>query len=365
MIYFVTFCLSGFCFQLAKYEKGKRAKNITYFIAIMIPVLLSALRGIDVGKDTSGYAYPVFLYAKGVKHFSDFIGYDGIEPAFLLIEYIGARYLNSFAFVSGTLQLIIDYCFYKVIRVKYGEKDLAINMMIFYFFIYGGTLNAIRQSVAIGLILLASLYFSEKKYLTAILLLAIAFMFHTTALIALLFLAIYAIADKDKTYKAVNIFIVAFSIVLTLGWNRIFSTIFNYVTIWSTNYSDYLTYVRGGERNETSILCGIIALIIIFLVDKKSKNKDKWNRFLISMTLIFLFYQPITEQINVASRLLLYPQAFVITIFPRIKELLHFKTGNKEANWVVDVLIFVFFFIIWYYSVIINNSNSILPYSFM
>ncbi|MFQ9014710.1 MAG: EpsG family protein [Lacrimispora saccharolytica] len=363
MIYFVTFCLSGLFFQLAKYEKNKIAKNVTYFIAIMIPVMLSAMRGLDVGADTRVYAYPVFQYARGVDHFSELVGYDGIEPAFLFIEYIGAKYLNSFAFVLGTMQLIIDYCFYKFIRKNYGEDNLAIIMMIFYFFIYGSTLNAIRQSVATGLILLASSYFSEKKYVIAAVLLILSFMFHTTAAIALVFLAIYAIADKDRIYKAVNIFIIAFSFILNFGWNIIFSTIFNYVAIWSNNYSDYLIYGKAGERNETSILCGIIALIIICLVNKKTKSK--WNRLLISISLIFVFYQPITEKLYVASRLLLYPQAFMITIFPSVKNLVHFKNGNRDASWACDVLIFVFFFSIWFYTVIINNSNSILPFSFM
>lgn len=363
MIYFVTFCLSGLFFQLVKYEKNKIAKNVTYFIAIMIPVMLSAMRGLDVGTDTRVYAYPVFQYARSVNHFNELVGYDGIEPAFLFVEYIGARYLNSFAFVLGTMQLIIDYCFYKVIRKKYGEDNLAIIMMIFYFFIYGGTLNAIRQSAAIGLILLASSYFSEKKYVITIVLFILSFMFHVTAAIGLGFLVIYAIADKDKIYKAVNVFIIAFSFVLNFNWNIIFSTIFNYIAIWSNNYSDYLIYGKAGERNETSILCGIIALVIICLVNKKKKSR--WNRLLISSSLIFVFYQPITEKLYVASRLLLYPQAFMITIFPLVKNLIHFKNGNRDVSWVADVLIFVFFFSIWFYTVIINNSNSILPFSFM
>lgn len=362
MIYFVTFCLSGFLFQLVKYEKNKIAKKATCFIAIMIPVILAAVRGIDVGADTRGYAYPVFQYAKGIDHFRDLIGYDGIEPAFLFIEYIGAKYLNSFSFVLGTMQLIIDYCFYKVIKKNYGEDNLAIIMMIFYFLIYGGTLNAIRQSAAIGLILLASSFFSEKKYLIVAVLFILAFMFHTTAAIALAFWIIYAIADKDRIYKSVNVFIVVFSFVLNFGWDIIFSTLFKVVPIWSVNYSDYLIYGKAGERNETNILCGVIALIIIYLVNKKTRSR--WNRLLISLSLIFVFYQPITEKLFVASRLLLYPQAFMIMIYPSIKKLVQFKNGNKNADYISNMLIFAFFFSIWFYSVVIYNSNSILPYSF-
>ena len=362
MIYLVAFCLSGFLFQLVKHEKNELAKKFTCFVAIMIPVLLSAMRGIDVGRDTRTYAYPVFQVAKNTGHFSELIGYDGIEPAFLFVEYIGAKYLNSFSFVLGTMQLITNYCFYKAIRKKCGEENIAVGMMIFYFFIYGGTLNAIRQSVAIGLVLLATVCFSEKKYITTMALFAVAIAFHTTAGIALVILMIYAMADKDRIYRAINILIVVFSIVLNFSWRKIFSDIFSHVAIWGSNYADYLVYGKAGERNEISIICGTIALAIICLATKK--NNGKWNRLLISMSLIFVCYQPLTEKVYVASRLLLYPQAFMITIYPDVKTLIQFKIGRNDAKWVWNALIVFFFFCIWFYTVIMHNANSILPYSF-
>lgn len=362
MIYFVVFCLSGFLFQLARYEKKEFTKNLTCFAAIMIPVMLSAMRGIDVGRDTRTYAYPVFQVAKNAGHFSELIGYDGIEPAFLFVEYIGAKYLNSFSFVLGTMQLITNYCFYKAIRKKCGEENIAVGMMIFYFFIYGGTLNAIRQSTAIGLVLLATVCFSEKKYITTTALFVVAIAFHTTAGIALVFLMIYAVANIDRIYKNINVFIVAFSFILNFSWRNVFSNIFNHVAIWGSNYADYLVYGKAGERNEISIICGVIALVIIYLVAKE--NDDKWNRLLISMSLIFVFYQPITEKIYVASRLLLYPQAFMITIYPDVKTLIRLKFRRHDAKWVLDALIALFFFCIWFYTVVMNNANSVMPYSF-
>lgn len=363
MIYFVTFCLSGFLFQMTKYVNNKYIKQIVNIAALIIPVLLGAFRGIDVGKDTSVYAYPVYKSAQTFDRFLDFIGYDGMEPAFLLLEYIGSKYIHSFAFVLGTIQFIIDFCFYKVIKKTYGEDSLAINMMIFYFLIYGGTYNAIRQSVAIALLLLATTYFADKKYIYTVLLSVSAVMFHTTALVGLLLFAIYAVADKDKVYKVINFLIVAFSFVLNIYWESVFSTIFRYITIWGDNYSDYLIYVKVGERNETSIICGVIALVIIYYVNKQSESR--WNKLLITITLIYIFYQPVGEKLHQASRLLLYPEAFLIMIFPLAHQIIHFRIGYKQAQWIINLFIFIFFFAIWFYSVMIHNSNSVLPYTFL
>lgn len=363
MIYFITFCLSGFFFQMPNYVKNRHIKKMLNAIALMLPVLLAAFRGIDVGKDTSYYAYPVYNAAKSFEHFFNFIGYDRIEPAFLLLEYIGSKYMNSFAFVLGTIQFIIVFCFYKTIKKIYGEKYIAINMMIFYFFIYGSTLNAIRQYVAIALTLLATTYFVEKKYVNTILLFILGVMFHQSAIITLLFWAIYVISDKNLIYKTVNILIIGFSLIFYITWEQVFSIIFSNITLLGSKYSDYLIYGDVGDRNETSIIFGLIALIIIYFVNKKSETK--WNKLLISLSLIFIFYQPIVERLNVAGRMLLYPQAFLIMIYPQVHNIVYFRIGNKSTQWISNFLILVFFTAIWYYTVIVHNSNSILPYTFM
>jgi len=329
----------------------------------MLPVLLGAFRGICVGYDTSYYAYPVFIAAREYSRFFDFIGYLGIEPAFLLLEYVGSKYLHSFAFVLGVTQFIINYGFYKAIKKHYGDDDLAINMMIFYFFIYGATLNAIRQSIAVSLFLLAMTYYSEKKYVYAILLSLLAFMFHISSLIILLFICLYSITDKKTVYKAVNTLIIVFSIFFNVFWKSIFTMTFSLIQIFGNKYSDYLIYGESGDRNETSIICGIIALIIIICVNKKSESN--WNRFLISTSLVFVCFQPIGERLSVAYRLLMYPQSFLIMIFPLSRNILKLRIGIKDSGWVINLGLFLLFFSIWYYSVIMNNSNSILPYTFL
>lgn len=373
MIYFLVFCLSCFFFNLPKYVKNESITKVSYFIAVMIPVILSAFRGINVGKDVTTYAYPTFLYASRVSNFGDLLGYLGMEPGYLLIVYIGAKYLHSFSFVLGFNQLVVDYCFYKVIREKNGEDDLAITMMVFYLFIYGSTLNAMRQSVAISLSLLSTYYFTEKKYRYSIILVIIAFTFHMSAIVSVLFWVIYFIADKERIYRIVNVIIVVSSFVLYNSWNGFLSRIINFIMLWTNRYSGYLSYVKVGERNETSIICGVLAIIILFFVNRAYRDDfegtyigvdKKWYKLMMSASLLFLFYQPLVEKIYAISRFLMYPQALMILAYPKIKEVMMFRSGDKEVGWVADGFIVVFFFASFFYSVILNNANSIMPYTF-
>lgn len=363
MIYFITFCLSGFLFQITNYENNKFKKKVLCFVALMIPVLLSAYRSMSVGTDTGFYAYPVYKHAMNVESFSKLIGYDNIESGFLFLEYVSAKYFGTIAFALGTIQLIIDYCYYKAVKLQFGEKNVATCMMIFYFLIYGGTLNVMRQSVAVALVLLAMLYFSKKRYVLAVLLVGIATLFHSTAGIALVFFLIYLATSRDRLYYATNVVIIASSFAIIFAWNKVIELIFYYVPVWQKSYSDYLKFGKAGERNEVNIICGIITLVILYLTNKRKPSR--WNRFLISMMLLFLFYQPLTEKMYILSRILLYPQAFMIFVFPLVKEWLVLKMEEEDVQWLIDLLIIGFFFVIWFYSVVMNNSNSIMPYSFM
>lgn len=372
MEYFICFCLSGLFFSIPKYKKSKSIIKVSYFIAIMLPVVLSAVRGLDVGKDVMTYVYPAFLYAKNVRHFRNMLGYRGIEPGFLLLEYLGAKYLNSFSFVLGTIQLIVNYCFFKVIREKNGEKDLAVTMLIFYFFIYGSTLNAMRQAISVGLSMLSTYHFSEKKYKIAIILLVISVTFHRSSIITLVFWLIYFFAANEIVYRTINILIIFISFLLNYLWKPIISYIVNNFTLWKI-YTWYDSNMIAGERHETTIICGLLALIILIIVNRSYSGytyefldgkEIRWHRLLISMSLLFLFYQPLAEKIYVARRILSYPMAFITLVYPEAKRVVVLRYRDRDVSWLTDGIILLFFGVLWFYAVIITNADSIMPYTF-
>ena len=162
MIYIIFFIFSTFFFELGKQFQDKRVRKIIYAVAILIPVFLAMVRGDDVGRDLLVYAKPIFRAAKGYDSFVQFIGYENVEPGFLLIEYIGAHVVRSFSFVLGITELIIIYCVYKTVLLIGQEKYLPFCMYIFYTLFYDGTLNIMRQNIACALVLLSFAYLFNK-----------------------------------------------------------------------------------------------------------------------------------------------------------------------------------------------------------
>lgn len=340
----------------------KYVKRILHIIAFFLPVLLSAFRAVSVGTDTAFYAYPVFRIAKKYDNFLSFIGYDDLEPGFLFLEYVGANTFDSFPFVLGSMQFITNFCVYRTI-CELGEKeDLPVGMLVFYFLLYGQSLNVIRQHTAAALILLSIAYLKNKKYVLCCLMIGLAYLFHTTALLAFLFVGIYLIAYNKRLFSVFVFFVAVTAYILITSWKDIFPLVFKYVTVWKINYSSYLDYYSTGDRNETAILLAFISILIVGINMKK--DNSQWNRFLLIMSIIYLVGQPMVEQINMISRVLIYPSFVLVVTYPMLNNIIRIRYVNQKKYNLAAGILCVLLFVSWYYTVIINNANGIMPYDF-
>ena len=354
MIYFVTFMISVLFFYAGNKTSLKYVKRVLHIAALFLPILLSAFRAVSVGVDTAFYAYPVFRIAKTYDSFLSFIGYDGLETGFLFLEYIGANVFDSFPFVLGSMQFITNYCVYKTICELGEEKDLPIGMLVFYFLGYGPSLNVIRQYTAAALILLALAYLKNKKYVLCGVMIGLAYLFHTTALLAILFVGIYFVVyDKRVFYIFITlVLIVAYYVII----------IFKYVTVWRINYSSYLDYNSRGDSNETAMILALISILIVGA--NMIKDNSEWNRFLLTMATIYLVGQPLVEQINMISRVLIYPGFILMVTYPMLNNIIRVRYINHKKYNLAAGILCMLLFVSWYYTVILNNANGIMPYEF-
>lgn len=363
MIYIITFILSSLVFEAGIKIHDNKIRKIVYTIALLLPVILSMYRGDSVGRDVMGYAKPTFQMAKAYSGFGNFIGYDGMEPAYLLLEYIGAHVFNSFPFVLGVTQLIIDYCVYKAVMIVGFERYLPFCMYTFYTLYFGGSLNIMRQNTAAALILLAFAYLFKQGYIQFAICFILAVCFHTTAGLAVIFLWIYYVADKKKLYNVTNFVIILSGLVMSVFWESVFKKIFSYIPIWQKNYADYFIYGKLGDTNETLILCGLLAIVIMII--NIQNNDSKWYKLLLSMSIGLVAYAPISQRMDVMGRLLLYPNYFLILVYPLLENCVKIKINGVKVCKLLNVGLMVVFTFIWYYVVVVNNSNSIMPYKFM
>ena len=184
----------GLFFNVNKsYKLGK------YYLIFIFSILtlLSALRNISVGVDTSQYyeAYKLIgtiewneldklRYEIGFSLLCKVLNYISSNPQLLLIV--------TSIFINSSVGLFI----YR------NSNNVVLSSFIFITYnLYFNYMNIMRQAIAIAIVLFAYEYLKNKKIIKYSILVLIASLFHTSSIICLLFI----IFSKVKYDKKINI----------------------------------------------------------------------------------------------------------------------------------------------------------------
>lgn len=214
---FICFINQHYFEILVNNENGKI--RITFKLIIIVaviislPVIIAALRGEAVGVDTADYIKNFIR----IKQFDSFIvGYKTMKIEFLYY-FLGYTLSHLFGDYRIYFAIIQIFTILPVIIIAIKKSSLYptwLIMAVYYFMFYNDSLNAMRQYIAVGCLLLAFLFFEEKKVCKAGFLYLIATGFHNSALlIGFLFFALFQVlkSKKNKIYKILCLLILLFA----------------------------------------------------------------------------------------------------------------------------------------------------------
>lgn len=166
---------------LLKYSvKANKKSFLPFCIAIAVLYLLTALRSPNVGNDTISYIN-IFndIKENGKEAFAD----SRYEAGYLLLNLLVAKISADPQVLLAITSFIIYAC--NVFFILRNSKNLSLSLILFYFAVYGGAMNTIRQCIAASLVLIAIDRIIHKHTIRAYIWIILAFLFHKTALIAI------------------------------------------------------------------------------------------------------------------------------------------------------------------------------------
>ena len=167
-----------FWYFLFGFEPNQR-KNIYSFVAISIMIVLVGLRHSSIGNDTGGYIR-VFDNIRAAPEFS--LKLTRFEPGFTVIVKVITLFFQDaqamlFIFAAFTILTI-----WRMIRLNSSIEWLSIFLLFSLRFCFG-YMNTVRQSLAMAIVCLAYEYVKKRKLLKFIIIMLIATLFHTSAII--------------------------------------------------------------------------------------------------------------------------------------------------------------------------------------
>lgn len=315
----------------------KPKSNISLFIIFCCLLFVASQRGISVGTDTENY-YDLYKDPDYVLQ-----SVKGIEYGWLLLDYIAYYIFGSYKillFFSSFLSL-----FFVFLAVKRGVPNKPLYAIAFYIllYFYCSSLNIMRQSIALSIILLAYTYLNDKRWKYYMIVFG-AILFHSSAIIALLI----------PFFTRINISVFSYLVVLitsfAIGAMNMIGLLLG-ILGGTGLYSVYTDVILG--ENSFSITRLMLNLLFIFLIVMTNMKNYYIKIFFLGLVLLNIFSSvPIIARISqylLITQVLLYPQ--IEFIYMKHNALLF-----KSILLIYALIVFVFS--------LNMNIGEVVPYTF-
>lgn len=334
-------------------------KSVNLFIAIMTFSVMVYFVGVrSFYGDTSMYITEFYNYTP--------VTFDGIKESlsnpdikgklFLLIRCLIRRFVGDdytpYFFILAFFQ------FGAIIKLFY--KYSCNYFMTSFLFVASGyftwSMNGIRQFTAICLIIYFFDYVVEKKTIKFFIVVLVAALIHSTALI---WIPVYIIVNFKPWGKGVILFVVAIIIVL-LTLEKSFTLLD--ITLENTSYDGYgekiMTAKESGLDDGVNFIRVVIAavpLLLAFLVRKDMDDAPRYVNILVNLSLVTtcVYLLGVFTSGILVGRLHAYFSIFSYLLIPW---LLKYKYG-KTLSVIIALSCYVLYFIYFYYDMVIKGTG--------
>lgn len=378
-IYLATYLSSLFFIMIAeKYrvllvnnQSSQRfLTNLPYLllilIALLIPAILAGVRDYSVGTDVLVYGNAWFNRAFTVdyKTYVEWATSSSIGSGYAFLNYVVSRFSDNphvFYFIYNLLENILIFLGIKHFR---GNINVTLGMATYYFLFFNVLLNILRQGMALALIVWGLKYVVDKKFVKYILVVAIATLFHSTAILAVVIYLVYWVFNDVKDMSILKDLVSLSIIMLILLLFTQLTTILNSHWLLSDRYQAFVSSsnVRGGFLVHLLLCIPILALYVLNLIyNKKLSGMDKSFSYLVLVTTLMSIFNIYSSNL---SRITLYFDFLFIIMIPYIV-----KNGLPRIKWknvdVELVLVTIYLFIYWWLIFVIMQSGETVPFIFM
>lgn len=369
IVYLIGFIFTILLVYISEYKvKSKKSKTVLRVMAVLPLLIISAIR-YNVGTDYDK------RYVQDYINLSNGIDVPNLEIGFKAIDYTCLLFTKETFLLFIVTSIIILSIIFEVIYKKSTNKVLSIVIFFFggYFF---GTLNLVRQYIAVVLIMLGYQFLTsenkKKAYIGFIICAILAFLMHSSSIIC------FAILFFNKKNLVSIKWIIPVSIfVLILNQNimKILTPI-----IENTRFNVYLIgKFAGGEISLLTIIENFAVYIFMYSIyyyyKKNNKNIEKEG-------ITYLNIQGLALLCTVAGvihmqflRIAIYFWIFQILSIPyyleyvpyeKIADLIETKFNKKISINTVKIAVYsiviIGFIAIFIYTNVLNNDNGVIPY---
>lgn len=339
-IYIIILLIEIFFGILLSLKKNKNSKRIFLVVSFIILATISGFRTVDVGMDTEQY-YRAYQRINSYNSIIDAFN-ERYEKGFVVLCYTLGKISSDPQVLIFVTSIFINFC---VLRfIDKNSKNVVYSVFLYitlnFYFSY---MNIMRQAISICFLLLSYQNLREKKYFLYFVDVIFAILFHSSAILGLLFI----IADKFEYKKKYNKFLIPlFIIIFIFGRN---------ILMLLTKFSPRLLEYVGGDYDFSNYFGTLIIALMSFgilyfgnniLQNKKDKDIAEYN-FLQKIIILNVIFAVLGIRVNILSRFVQYFSIFQIIWIPNIFSIM--KKNKQEFQLLFSIIFILYWVIIMIY----------------
>lgn len=268
-------------------SESERIVNFKLKFTFLLIFIFIAIR-VDFGGDYQSYIRIFEFNKEYYKPFESIDLFTGPERGYAFLNYI----LPSHRALLVVLSVFTCYTYYWVFK-NYIPKKYYFHafslMMIFNNMLLFFQIGALRNAVAVNILILSTPFIIKRKLLPYILSIIVAFLFHRSAVLYMPI--IYFIATPNEFKRSdIKKWTIAGVLILTVSTSSLLSIISPLIDTYFIKYQGYLEHATEYELSATSkiLLTGFVAIMLILSLIVLSKTRlNKTETVVFKMSLLY------------------------------------------------------------------------------
>ncbi len=330
MLIFAGFLLGAFA--LSPLWKDKRFKNLYLIILFLALVFITGWRSLSFYMDTKGY-YAYYLNNSNANLWTlftnvftgeekdPFYHFTGSLFAHIGINFRGFLVIISIVYYAGFFYVVKRFSKIPFISV------IGLTALSYVFF----TMTGVRQTIAMGITFFAFVKAYDRKLIQFLLLVLLAYLYHSSALI---FVLTYVMINIKFGWTQIIVLVVA--LVIALLFPGAINTLVRELA-WNEDLATYANTVTGlswfGYVIQLAILIGCMLAV------KSSYLRGKEGLAFINMLVLGLAFQSFVIRIDNIFRLSMYFSVYgVILLSNAVSQQKEVSKKDYIATYMVVVL---------------------------
>lgn len=364
MIYIVVFIFSTLMFYLAQHE-GKKINHLLIFLGILSLSLLAGLRDETIGTDVLYYGKSVFQAAQRFESFKDvsqLASLYSMEYGYIVLNWLVAKIFNNFQMLLFIISLITITFTYKAIDIVPYKNKWEI-MLLFDLIYFNLSLNVLRQSIAMAIVLysVAQVVINNKNMYGLLIIPAI--LFHKSAVVCIGIYLIYYIYNKRKGTKWRFFF---YALIILLQFSLSFALVrISSRGILPSKYETYLIMTIAQSKDigffdiifKISPVLSLLFLLVLVRKMKIYEENVKLEVFIV-ISLITVSFGILYYGVYI-QRVVWYADyvTFLIGIPMIYTEIKNIK-GFSSVRFMTIIMLLIY----WINNIVIKGYNETYPY---